>query len=162
MIRVCVSPCILFSGLAALLLGGCKRSPDARQTGQGSDSTAQAGSVPPDSARIGSTDADTTELGKVAPFPEDGPSGGSSRYYVPWEDGKMFSNPLSDDSAKDLTNAFFEAVKDQQPILHHTSAPDSSQPAFEEAPKVEETLDFRNAAEASISAPWITGRWRRM
>ena len=145
--------CVLFSGLAGFALGGCNKSPDARQVGQVADSAAQAGFLPPDSAGTGSSDVDTSELGKVAPFPEHGPGGDASVYYIPWEDKTLFSNPLSEDSAEGLTRAFFEAVADQYAILPDVSnlsndpASDSTRQSTQQS--IEERLDIRECGGSS-------------
>lgn len=139
--------CVLFSGLAGFALGGCNKSPDARQVGQAADSADQAGFPPSDSAGTEASDVDTSELGKVAPFPEHGPGGDASVYYIPWEDKTLFSNPLSEDSAEGLTSAFFEVVAEQYPIFSDVSklsndpAPDSTRQSTRQS--LEETLDFR-------------------
>ncbi len=145
--RIHVRLCVLFSGLAGFALVGCNKSPDAKQVGQVADSTGQAGFLPPDSDKTGSTGVDTSELWKVAPFPEHGSGGDASVYYIPWEDTTIFSNPLSEDSAEGLTTAFFEAVSGQYPILYDASkrsndtAPDST---LQSTPQTfEETLDIR-------------------
>jgi hypothetical protein len=144
---------ILFAGLTGFALGGCNKSPDARAVGQVADSTAQAGLRPPDSAGIGSSDVDTAELGKVAPFPGDGSDEGASVYYIPWENKSIFSHPLSEDSAEGLTIAFFAAVANQYAILPNATnlandpAPDSTQLSTQQS--VAETLDFRECGGSS-------------
>jgi hypothetical protein len=126
---------ISLSCFAVFALCGCDKEPHGKPDVQRTEPSNRTATDPVANTGVGPLMDTAKELDKFGPFPEKEDGNG---YLIPWEDITTFvANPLPEDSAKALTQAFRSSLWGHDSIIYDGPDFDSIRKFFSE------NLDFR-------------------